>query len=285
MGNFTVDITTQNFETEVIERSRSVPVLVDFWAPWCGPCRALTPILEKLAAEYQGKFMLAKLNTDEHSALASEFGIRSIPNVKAFRDGEVVDEFLGALPESAVRKFIERWVPSESELLRRDGRALLDRGNPLAALEKLNAALALDPASDAILLDQAQALTQLERLEEARSALNRMSALGQTDARAQQLTARLDFAARGAAVGDVQELKRKVENDAKDMRSRLELADWHVSRGEYEPALALLLQVVQRDRKFGEDAGRKKMLELFSLLGNGGDLVDRYRRLLASALH
>ncbi|PZP54828.1 MAG: thioredoxin, partial [Azospira oryzae] len=128
MGMHSLDVNTSTFQSVVIEGSKKVPVLVDFWAAWCAPCRALKPVLEKLAEEYQGRFLLAKVNTDENQELAMRYGVRGIPNVKAFVDGEVRDEFAGALPESMVRQFIERLLPSEAELLRRRATALSAAG-------------------------------------------------------------------------------------------------------------------------------------------------------------
>jgi putative thioredoxin len=285
MGANSVDVTTENFDNEVIERSRAVPVLVDFWAPWCGPCRALTPVLEKVAGEAQGKFVLAKLNTDEHPSLAAEFGIRGIPNVKAFKDGKVVDEFTGALPELQVRRFVARLVPTPAETLRAEARALLAADETENALAKLDAAVQLEPANDAVLFDRAEALARLARNDEARAALDRLSIPAQEDDRVKQLRARLDFAERGASVADADELRHKIDRDPNDLQARLSLADWYVNEQQFAPALDLLLEVVQRDRKFGDDAGRRKMLEVFSLLGNGGELVEQYRRLLARALN
>src|SRR4249920_1512428 len=154
MSEYTTVVTDADFDQAVIEGSRQTPVVVDFWAPWCGPCRALTPVLEKLADEYQGKFQLVKVNSDENLDLAREYGIRSIPNVKAFVNGQVVDEFLGALPESAVREFIDRVMPTPGELMRRDAAAQAAAGDQQRALALLGTAADLEPNNDAVQADR-----------------------------------------------------------------------------------------------------------------------------------
>src|SRR5262249_9623966 len=159
------DVQGSDFEQVVLEGSKQVPVLVDFWAPWCGPCRALTPTLDKLADEYQGKFMLVKVNSDENPDLSQRYNIRSIPNVKAFVDGELVDEFLGALPESAVREFIESVLPTPGDLLRREAAEKAQAGDIAAALEILSQAAALEPRNDAIQVDRVAMLFESGQLQ------------------------------------------------------------------------------------------------------------------------
>lgn len=279
------EVGADDFASAVLERSHDVPVLVDFWAPWCGPCRSLKPVLEKLAMEFDGKFALAKLNTDEHPTIAAEFGIRSIPNVKAFRNGRMVDEFLGALPELQVRKFIERLVPSAAEELRRAAQASVAAGSPTSALEQLDAAIALEPKNDLLLLDKAAVLIGLGRAQEAKQTLEVVSPLAQSEDPYLRLAAQLDVMSRVEEVGDAEELRARVDRDPADLEARIALADWHTYRKEYAASLPLLLEAVKRDRKYGDDAARKKMLQVFSLLENRGDLVDQYRRLLARALN
>src|SRR5512134_1793960 len=147
MSTHSFDTTAARFEQDVLERSKTVPVLVDFWAPWCAPCRVLKPILEKLAVEFEGRFALAKVNTDENPEIATRYGVRGIPNVKAFVDGQLVDEFTGALPESGVRGFLEGLIPSQSEKLRRAAAAALAKGDAPNAEAALREAIALDPAN------------------------------------------------------------------------------------------------------------------------------------------
>ncbi|HMC45900.1 MAG TPA: thioredoxin domain-containing protein, partial [Caballeronia sp.] len=153
MNTYSFDTGTEAFERDVLEASQKVPVLVDFWAPWCAPCRALKPILDKLAGEYQGRFLLAKVNSDEHPQLSARFGVRGIPNVKAFVEGKLADEFTGALPESGVRAFIDRLIPTPGEKLRRTARALVSQGDFDEAERHLRSALEIEPANHGVRLD------------------------------------------------------------------------------------------------------------------------------------
>ncbi len=283
MGKHTVDVNEANFEQVVIAGSRQAPVLVDFWAEWCGPCRALTPILEKLAEEYQGRFVLAKVNSDRNQALAASFGVRGIPNVKAFVDGQLVDEFTGALPEAMVREFIERLMPSEAEKLRCQAAERYAAGDKDAALALLERAAALEPANDAIRVDRAEALLDLGRIDEARALLDALSIFARDEPKAAELIARAAFA--GGAAEGAGALESRVAANPGDLEARLALAKAHVNAKRYDAAMDQLLEIIRRDRAFGDDVGRKTMLQVFNLLGNEGELVGRYRRLMASALH
>lgn len=278
-----IDVGTENFHEVVLEGSKKAPVIIDFWAPWCAPCRALKPILEKLAHEYAGKFTLVKINSDENQELAAEFGVRGIPAVKAVVDGRLVDEFTGALPESQVREFIERVVPSPSELMRKQARELMGSGADAQALALLDQALALDARNENAKVDKLEALVRLERIDEARALLDSLHPLTLDDPRVAPLKARIEFAAGGAVDADM--LKSRIEKDPADLDARLELARHHARIREFEPALQQLLEIVRRDRKFGDDAGRRTMVEIFNLLGTDHELVSKYRRMLASALY
>jgi putative thioredoxin len=275
-----------SFQQVVIEGSKKVPVLVDFWAPWCAPCRALTPVLEKLAAEYAGRFTLVKINSDENQALAAQFGVRGIPNVKAFVNGELVDEFSGALSEAHVRAFINRVVPSPAEELRRAAmEAYRAGGKPGEALAQLARALELDSRNDSARMDRAEILLDLARIEEAREVLVSLAGLSQLGERAKTLTARLDLAAGAAGAGDRDSLKARIARDANDLDARLQLANLHVAGKDYRGALDQLLEIVKRDRAFRDDIARKTMLQIFSVLGGEDELVGEYRRRLAGAMY
>jgi putative thioredoxin len=283
MAAHAVDVGAANFAAVVLEGSKKTPVIIDFWAPWCAPCRVLKPILEKLAQEYAGKFTLAKINSDENQELAAQFGVRGIPAVKAVVDGALVDEFTGALPESQVRAFIERVVPSPSEEIRRQAAPLLESGLNSQALDVLDRSLALDPRNEAAKVDKLDALVRLERIDEAKAVLGALHPLTLDEPRVAALKAQIGFASGSAE--DAATLLARIDKDAADLTARLELARHHVRLQAFEPALDQLLEIIRRDRKFGDDAGRRTMLEIFSLLGSDNELVATYRRKLASALY
>ena len=283
MSIHSVDVDAANFRQVVLEGSKAAPVVIDFWAPWCAPCRALKPVLEKLAAEYGGKFTLAKINSDDNPELAASMGVRGIPAVKAVANAEVVDEFVGALPESQVRAFIERIVPSPSAQAAAQAREMIASGRYDEALAQLEAALDLDPRNELAQVDKLEALVKLGRQEEARAVLDGLGPLLLEDPRVGALKAELEFATGPAQ--DVASLRHRIAASPEDLDARLELARHHAHEKAFEPALQQLIEIVRRDRKFGDDAGRKTMIEIFNLLGASDPLVARYRRELASALY
>jgi len=265
-------------------------VLVDFWAPWCGPCKMLAPILDKLAAEYAGHFTLAKLNTDDEPELASRYGIRGIPNVKAFANGAVADEFTGVLPESAVREFLARVMPSPAAGYLAEARALLARGDAVGALGKLDQAFALDPNGEEGLLLRSEALLALGRSDQASVILAELESPQRVRAQPVRDERRLaSLKARVAlAAGERSDLAALAAGAAKspaDCAAKLAYADALAATGDYEHALAELLAIVASDRSFDDDVGRRRMLTIFEALGSDSDLVRQYRRELASALN
>ena len=281
---YIVEVTADNFMTVVVEGSEQVPVLVDFWASWCQPCQMLIPILEKLANEYQGKFILAKLNTEEQQALAMQFQIRSIPAVKLFYQGQLIDEFMGALPESEIRIFLERVIPNERKHLLGDARAALLQGHTDAAGVILADVLADDPDNQDARLLQAELHAALQEYDQAETVLQSLPADVQLSGPAKAVKARLHFARTAQAAASIADLQAQLAQNPKDSAARYALAAQLVVQNDMQAALDELLTLVRKDRSYGEDAGRKAMLELFALLGES-PLVAAYRAKLSSSLY
>jgi putative thioredoxin len=286
MSAFDKDVGLADFEQEVIQASFKQPVVVDFWAPWCGPCKTLKPILEKLAAEYGGRFVLAKVNADENQELSAQFGVRGIPAVKAVVNGKLADEFSGALPESAVREWLDKLIPSPAEELRQQAREKRGAGDEAGALQLLAQASQLDPGNEWVRVDAAEIMLVKGEQEEARRLLGSIRNEDVAkDARTMQLLAQIKLAEMSAGGENEGTLTAAIEADAGNLDARLKLANLMIASGRFEEGMEHLLEIVRRDRSFQDDIGRKTLLDVFSLLGGQGELVSRYRRLLASALN
>ncbi len=246
---FIIDVTRDNFP-QVMETSFKVPVLIDFWASWCQPCVVLMPILAKLADEYEGNFLLGKLNTEEEQELAAQFGIRSIPNVKLFRDGQPVDEFMGALPESQVRAFLDQHLPRAA--------------NPQ--------------------VDEAREQMQAGNIEAAETLLDNLPPDERDRPEVAVLRSQLFFAREVADAPATSELEATLNADPANLDSLYTLALRKVVDEDYEMAMDLLLQLMQEDRSYGEDAGRLGLLKVFELLGDD-PRVGEYRRRMSKLLY
>lgn len=283
MSEFAFDVTLENFQEKVGEACMQTPVVVDFWAPWCAPCQTLKPMLEKLAAEYKGRFLLAKINSDENPEIAQHFGVRSIPSVKVLYQGQLVDEFNGALPEGQVREFLDRIaLPGGDADLRAEAAALVSEGKLEEALAKLVEASQANPQDQAVQLDAVDVLMQLGRNDEAGQLL--AGEYANEPDRANALRARLALAA-GAA--DTAPLEAKLEANLDDHATRLELSSAYAAQSRFREALDAALEVVRRDRFFNEGAGRKALIQLFEALSGEqyDDLVREFRRKLSATLN
>jgi putative thioredoxin len=287
-----IDTTQDRFTRDVIDASHELPVLVDFWAPWCGPCRVLGPMLEKLETVYGGRFRLVKVDSDRNPDLAAQFGVRSIPYVVAFSDGKPVNAFVGALPETQLRAFIDKVIPDPSEIQRRKAARLLAAGDSAGAASSLRAAVALNPENDAarldlvnLLLSQQPAGASEKNIVEAKEILSRISARERGSAGFTAATTRLAALEASANLPPQAELEARIQANGADLQARLDLANRLIAERRFGPALEQLLAIVKQDRHFGDDAGRKTMLAVFELAADQRDLVSNFRRRLAAALN
>jgi len=282
---FILDVTADDFDTEVLEKSRHTLVVVDFWAAWCAPCRILMPLLEQLAKEYQGKFLLAKVNSDEQQALAAQWSVRSLPTVKLFRDARMVDEFLGAQPEPVIRSTLERHLPRESDALREAARAALQAGDRTRALTLLKKALALDPDRLEVKMDLAVALMQSGDLDGVDDILTTLPLPEREEEAVKALVAQLSLARGAQSAPPLAELQQRLAAHEDDLQSRYELGALYALEGDYGEALAQFFEIMKRDRRFNDDIGRRSLLAVFEILGDDHQLVQQYRRKMAPLLH
>ncbi len=280
---YVIEPTTQTFEQDVIERSRTVPVVVDFWAAWCGPCKLLGPILEKLAGEYAGKFVLAKVDTERNQELALQFGVRSIPLVFGFRDGKIVDAFVGAQPEAMIRAWLDRLLPTPAESLAAAA-SLLEATDPHAAEEKYNTALMLDPDLTAAHTGLARIALEQGRLEDAAAEIASLERRGFLEPEAEKLKAELTLRLQAQNAGGIEAARAAVAANPGDLNLKFQLAEALAASGQYADALALCLELVERDRKGVGEKARQTMIAIFQLLPPTSDLVAEYQRQLSMAL-
>ncbi len=282
------DATTASFRQDVIAESARQPVLVDFWAPWCGPCKQLAPALEKVVRDSAGKVKLVKMNIDEHPEIAGQMGIQSIPAVIAFQKGQPVDGFMGALPEGRIRQFVERLVgplgDGSAEALA-EAQALAAAGDAAGAAQLFSAILAENPAEQKALGGLAKLYVDMGELEQARGVLAALPAGGKEDAAVAAARAALDMAEQAASVGgDLAALERQIAADPADHQARFDLALALAAAGRREEAADHLLEIVKRARAWNEDGARKQLLQFFEAWGPMEEATVTARRKLSAAL-
>lgn len=312
-----MDITLQNFEADLIQASMQQPVLLDIWAPWCGPCKSLTPVLEKLEVAYAGRFKLAKCNADEQPEISGQlsqmFGVRSIPFCVLFKDGQPVDGFVGALPEAQLREFLDRHVPSAEAMAADEDVAaaeeLLAEGDTESALEKLQEAVAIDPANDAARYDYLRALLLANRVAEARRAFEPVASKVMLDARLAAAGHWIDACEKAPAARSADTLAAAITANRRDFDARFELAQTHFAAQRFTEAMDELLEIVMRDKAWNGELARKTYVAILELMSKpapksteaaapksalevtakvstapADPVVDQYRRKLSMAL-
>ncbi len=278
------DATTETFETEVLQKSLQTPVLVDFWATWCGPCKTLGPILEKLAGEYHGAFELAKVDVDKEQQIAAAFQIRSVPTVFLVKDGQIVDGFPGALPEGQLREFLaQHGVTPTDAPADIDAEAEAAPLDPLSQVAALREAIAADPDKAELKLDLALALIKTGAVAEAGPLLDSLPANLATDDRAVRARARLDFHTALADAPPADTLAARVQADGNDLDARHLLGIHRLLAGQDEAALEQFLEMLRIDRGYREGLPRKALIDAFRVVEDE-DLVGRYRRRMSSLL-
>ncbi len=279
------DVTTAEFEARVVQASSKAPVVVDFWAEWCAPCRALGPVLERLVESYKGRMLMARVNVDREPELAARFGVQGIPAVKVFRDGRVATEFVGALPEADVARVLQSVVPSAADELVRKGDVRLRAG----ALEEAEAlyrqAVDQDAGHTGALLRLGTVLVERGQADEAREVLGRIEENAAEYAEAQGMLGRLEFAEVCHAAGGRQACEARAAAEPEDLEARYAFGCCLAAAGEYEGALEAFLRVLSADRGFRDGAAKDAMLHTFTLAGGQSEMVKAYRRRMAAALY
>jgi putative thioredoxin len=311
-----IDVTIQNFEAELVQASMQQPVLLDIWAPWCGPCKVLGPVLEKIEVAYAGRFKLAKLNSDEQPEIAGQlsqaFGVRSIPFCVLFDRGQPVDGFVGALPEAQIRAFLDKHVPTvdemEAEAELEEAEAMIAEGDADAALAKLQQAVAIDPANDAARFDYVRLLLERGALAQAEQAFEPVAKKTALDARLDALAHWIAAQRKAASARDAKTLAGAIAANKRDFEARFELAQTHFAAGRFTEAMDELLEIVMRDKAWNGDLARKTYVAILALMAkpapkaapgeakgtlevtgkaaavSADPLLDQYRRKLSMAL-
>jgi putative thioredoxin len=284
MSELVVDVTRENAQRVLIEESRQRLVMIDFWADWCGPCKALAPILEKLVDEYAGQLLLAKVNCDEQQAIAGQFGVRSLPTVVLMKDGQPVDGFVGAQPESAVRTLLEKHLPKPWDIKLAQALQLMDEGKLAEALPIARAAYEESKQRSDIAKVYAEVLIHSNRIDDAQVVLHSIPMVDQ-DAEYERLVSELQLKQKAADTPEIQSLLDALQKDPGNKDLGFQLAIQYNQAGRHRDALELLFGIVQADRNYRDGEARTTMLDIIRALGKGDALAAEYQRKLFTLMY
>ena len=282
---FIHNVGVENFQALVLESSFKQPVLVDFWADWCQPCQTIMPMLAKLADEYKGKFHLAKVDTEAEQQLAAHFQIKSLPTMKLFVDGQLVDERMGALPEGEIRAFIDKYLTSESDELMAAAQQASQEGRTQDAMDIMNQALAKDPDNADLKIDIARLVMSQGDNVAALALLDSLDEEGNKKDSAIRLRAEIDMTEKLKDLPPIEEIEKKLAANPDDLDALMDKSNHFTAMGDYDQAMQCLFRVMMLDRQFKDDAGRQGLLALFDLLGGEHPSVQKYRRKMFTLLH
>ncbi|ROT98658.1 thioredoxin [Marinobacter sp. R17] len=282
---YVFEATLDNFQDKVMQASMQTPVLVDVWADWCAPCKQLMPVLEKLADEYKGAFLMAKVNADEQQELTGHLGVRSLPTILLVKNGQAVDGFNGALPESEIRKVLDKHVEAPEENPHDKANRLWEEGDLNGALEILTSLNQSDPEDIAVLIDLAQIKAELGDTETAQQILDSLAPEDKMQPHARQLAARLKFMEQAGQLAPVADLEKRLEADPKGCEALHQLALQHVIKENNAQAMELLIRLMQVDAGYKDGVAKTTLVELFDKLGNTNPDVRTYRRKLYTLMH
>jgi putative thioredoxin len=280
-----VQTDNSRFETDVLAASAARPVLVDFWAQWCGPCLALAPLLERLAQELEGRLSVVKVDVDREPELASRYGVRALPTLKLFRRGAVVEEVVGMQPPAILRALVDRHLDKPGDAAIARARTLLDAGDAAQAAAILRDAAEADPAHLPVRLELAAALLAARDVDGAEEIVRALPANVSEDPAPRALRARIEFARAVAHAPGLPQLEQRVSANPDDLEARYLLGARHIVAGDHEAGLAQLLEIMRRDRGFREDLGRRSLVNAFEIIGSDSEIAKRYRARMTGLLY
>ena len=280
-----VDVTESSFERQVIEKSEQIPVLVDFWADWCAPCKMQLPVLLQLAEDYQNQLLIAKVNTDQERTLAEQHAIRSLPTLRLYRHRKVVEEVLGAQPEATLRTLIDTYIERESDHQLQEALELDAQGKRDAALQLMEQAYGSDPDNPRLPLRYARLCIEENRLDQAKEILQALPRELRDTSEAKSLQALLKFSHSITGAPPPSELEAALEKDPTQSEPRYQLASLQILAGEYDKALENFMELLKQDRNFRDGAAQDGLLTVFALLDEDDERIPKYRRQMFALLH